>query len=122
MRLRHAAVFMNAGSYVTRPPSSWPILIWRRSVARMAPSAIGSSYVLPVRLSVIVSVSAIKRKVAVVSSFSVFAGVRGWYWIAGDPVAAVCPPRQVLVATALAAERPPPRLHGTPAAQDAQRG
>src|SRR5205085_2690336 len=60
MALRHAAVFMKAGSYVIRPKSSAPLLIWRRSIARIVPSLIGRSYVLPVRLSVIVRVSLAK--------------------------------------------------------------
>src|SRR5438046_1610927 len=57
--LRQLAVFMNAGSYVMRPKSSEPVRICRRSIARTAPSVIGSSYVFPVRLSVTVSVSGI---------------------------------------------------------------
>src|SRR5438067_1771191 len=56
MALRHAAVFMNAGSYVIRPKSSPETLILRRSVARMVPSAMGTSYVFSVRLSVMVRV------------------------------------------------------------------
>src|SRR5579863_386552 len=39
-----------------RPKSSSFTLIWRRSMARIVSSSIGISYVLPVRLSVIVSV------------------------------------------------------------------
>src|SRR5947209_11421608 len=50
--LRHAAVFRNPGSYVASPASVSATLIWRRSTARIVPSWIGSSYVLPVRLSV----------------------------------------------------------------------
>src|SRR5690242_7731208 len=56
MALRQAAVFMNAGSYVMRPKSSASVLICRRSVARIVPSVIGSSYFFPVRLSVTVRV------------------------------------------------------------------
>src|SRR5215475_5419520 len=56
IRLLQEAVFMNAGSYVIRPKSSEETLIFRRSVARIAPSSIGKSYFLPVRLSSIVSV------------------------------------------------------------------
>src|SRR5713101_7890443 len=56
MALRQAAVFMNAGSYVMRPKSSPSVLICRRSVARIVPSVIGSSYFFPVRLSVTVRV------------------------------------------------------------------
>src|SRR5438128_3471199 len=55
--LRHAAVFMNAGSYVIRPKSPSPVLSLRRPVARIVPSAIGMSVLFPVRLSVMVSVS-----------------------------------------------------------------
>src|SRR5436189_3414739 len=57
MALRHDAVFMNAGSYVIRPPSPSSTPIWRRSGARIVPSTIGSVYSRPVRLSVIVRVS-----------------------------------------------------------------
>src|SRR6266850_5622009 len=52
MALRHAAVFRNPGSYVASPASPSTALIWRRSTARIVLSWIGSSYVLPVRLSV----------------------------------------------------------------------
>src|ERR1051326_356344 len=50
---------MNAGSYVIKPKSSSLTLIWRRSIALIVPSLTGTSYVLPVRLSVMVRVSAI---------------------------------------------------------------
>ena len=59
MALRQLAVFMNAGSYVIRPKSSGPVLICRRSMARMVPSWMGSSYFFPVRLSTIERVSGI---------------------------------------------------------------
>src|SRR5438093_8441242 len=52
MALRHDAVFRNPGSYVASPASSSATLIWRRSTARIVPSWMGSSYFLPVRLSV----------------------------------------------------------------------
>src|SRR5678815_3957227 len=55
-RLLHAAVLVNAGSYVINPKSSGAVLIWRRSMARIAPFSIGISYVLPVRLSTILRV------------------------------------------------------------------
>src|SRR5215213_9971400 len=58
--LRHDAVFMNAGSYVIIPKSSSSVLICRRSSALIVPSLMGSSYVFPVRLSVIVTVSLAK--------------------------------------------------------------
>src|SRR6266550_2353059 len=51
MALRHAAVLRNPGSYVMSPTSSADVLICRRSTARIAPSWIGISYCLPVRLS-----------------------------------------------------------------------
>ena len=41
--LRHEAVFMKAGSYVIKPKSSAPVLIWRRSMARIEPFAIATS-------------------------------------------------------------------------------
>src|SRR3954452_8390384 len=57
MALRQADVFRKAGAYDSRPPSPSAALIWARSVARMAPSTIGSEYSRPVRLSTIVRVS-----------------------------------------------------------------
>jgi len=42
MALRHAAVFMKAGSYVIRPKSSSPVRICRRSMALIVPSVIGT--------------------------------------------------------------------------------
>src|SRR3954449_12199567 len=50
--LRHAAVFVKAGSYVIRPKSSSSTFIWRKSIAFTVPSVISTSYVSPVRLSV----------------------------------------------------------------------
>ena len=61
MALRHDAVFMNAGSYVIMPKSSSLTLIFRRSRARIVSSLMGTSYDLPVRLSVMVRVSAHER-------------------------------------------------------------
>ena len=49
---------MKAGSYVIRPKSSSSTLMSRSASARIVPSSIGTSYVRPVRLSVIVRVSA----------------------------------------------------------------
>jgi hypothetical protein len=40
--LRQLAVLRNAGSYDNSPKSSSDTLIWRRSIARMALSVIGS--------------------------------------------------------------------------------
>src|SRR3954466_6428598 len=54
---RQEAVFMNAGSYVMTPKSLSLTLMSRSAVARTVPSSIGTSYDLPVRLSVIVSES-----------------------------------------------------------------
>ena len=65
--LRQDAVFVNAGSYVIIPKSSSLTLILRRSMARIVSSWMGTSYVLPVRLSVIVRVSAM---LSYTSSFS----------------------------------------------------
>src|SRR2546426_10488413 len=116
--LRQAAVFMNAGSEVIRPPSSGAVLIWRRSVARIAPSEMGISYCFPVRLSVTVSVSAITTSGVRVW---VSIGVRVGYRVAGHPVASIHPSGQVLVPAPFAAERAPARVHGTRPALDAQR-
>src|SRR4051812_4526803 len=110
---------MNAGSYVIRPKSSAWALIWRRSIARMVPSWIGRSYFLPVRLSTIVSVSGIG--VSAVGGFVVIVIGFGQR-IRRDPVAAVRPPRQILELAALAAERPPLRVDGMSAAEDADPG
>src|SRR4030095_16091472 len=55
--LRGDAVFVKAGSYASRPKSSGPVRIWRKSMARIAPSTIGTSYCLPVRLSTTVRLS-----------------------------------------------------------------
>src|SRR4249919_91966 len=52
--LRHDEVLRYAGSYDSSPPSPSVALIWTRSVARIAPSTIGSEYSRPVRLSTIV--------------------------------------------------------------------
>ena len=56
--LRQDAVLRKAGSLDISPKSSGSTLICRRSMARIVPSVIGISYCFPVRLSVIVSVSA----------------------------------------------------------------
>src|SRR5438876_9604019 len=122
MALRQAAVLRNAGSYVINPPSSDPALIWRRSVARMAHSLMGISYRLPVRLSVIVSVSAAARA----AGWSIFVGaVSGLfigilYRFGRHAIAAVDPPGQILELAALAAERHPGRLRGLAAAEHTQ--
>src|SRR4029453_7110579 len=96
IRLRHAAVFMNAGSYVIIPNSSDVTLICRRSVALIVPSWTGTSYFLPVRLSVIVRVSGIGRHVR-----RALVGSR----LPRHVVAARQPPSQVGHLAALAAER-----------------
>src|SRR5437588_8795358 len=120
MALRQFAVFMNAGSYVIRPKSSGPALIWRRSIARIVPSWIGSSYFFPVRLSTIVSVSAIRsNQSAVVFRIVRLPRVAGRF--ARDTIRAAGPPRQILELAALAAERPPRGIDGVPPAEHAQR-
>src|SRR5262245_32719646 len=131
--LRHDAVFMNAGSYVTRPKSSGAVLICLRSMARIAPSLIGSSYCFPVRLSTTVRVSPVAFDVvdeaaafrSVVTLFAMLLVLilvvgRG-YRFAWHLIAAVRPSRQVLVAASLAAERTPPLVHRTRAAEHAER-
>src|SRR5262245_3299222 len=101
IRLRHAAVFMNAGSYVIIPNSSDDTLIWRRSVALIVPSWTGTSYFLPVRLSVIVRVSGIRHVRRDIIRRRLH----------GHAVAARQPPSQVGHFAALAAEGPPRRVH-----------
>src|SRR5678815_650614 len=139
MELRQFAVFMNAGSYVMRPKSSSDVLIWRRSPALIVPSWMGSSYFLPVRLSTIVSVSAIEvsvvcfkssigRSVAICSSHvpSDFRSVRivfaspgrRIHRLGGHAIGAVRPARQVLQLAPLAAEGSPLRLHRILPAED----
>src|SRR5581483_4510782 len=104
---------MKAGSYVISPKSSGPALICRRSMPRMVPSWIGSSYFLPVRLSTIVRVSAMRFVVR---------GVGLLNRLAGDPVRSVGPTRQILHLAALAAERPPLGVGRLPPAEHAKRG
>src|SRR5262245_38218260 len=96
IRLRHAAVFCYAGSSVIRPKSSAETRICRRSIARIAPCSIGKSYVLPVRLSVIVSVSAIGG-IRIGGRFGV---------VLRNTVVLVQPAAQVRKFAAFAAERP----------------
>src|SRR5437870_1292542 len=102
-------------------------------MARIAPSLIGSSYCLPVRLSVTVSVSAIE--VAVFDVTGAFLSVVALllvaivlvlivgrpYRLAGHAIASVRPSCQVVVAAPFATERPPPLIYWTHAAHDAQR-
>src|SRR6187431_927836 len=104
---------MNAGSYVIIPNSSAVTFTWRRSVALMVPSWIGISYCLPVRLSVIVSVSAIAARI-VVTRFRVRR-------LGGYGIAARQPSSQVRHFAALAAERTPPGVCRLCPAVDAQR-
>src|SRR3954447_18075649 len=94
------------------PNSSAVTLIWRRSVALTVPSWIGTSYCLPVRLSVIVSVSAIARHVR-----PDIIGRR----LPGHAVVARQPPSQVRHLAARAAERLPRRVHRVLPAVDAPR-
>jgi hypothetical protein len=64
-------------------------------------------------------VSAIEKRDSV--WVEVVAGVVGRrLGFTSDVIAAFGPSRQILVAASLAAERPPPRVHGTYATQDAQ--
>src|SRR3954469_2077143 len=143
MELRQFAVFMNAGSYVIRPKSSSDALICLRSIALMVPSWMGRSYFLPVRLSTIVSVSAIavpsvnlqssalepggaRRGRSAHRTSEVIRVVFGGREVGVDRVrsraiGAVRPARQVLQLAALAAEGPPLRLHRIAPAEDAQR-
>src|SRR5687767_2636419 len=120
MALRQAAVFRKAGSYVLSPASSEPALICLRSVARIAPSLMGTSYCLPVRLSVIVSVSAmlkssvVSRQSSVVSRQSsvvsgvAFAGLGVLrYRLGRHAIATVDPPGEILKLAAFAAEGNP---------------
>src|SRR6266853_1176069 len=107
MALRQFAVFMNAGSYVIIPKSSGAALIWRRSIARIVPSVIGTSYFFPVRLSVIVSVSVVA--IVVLIRF-------GWHL-----VIAVDPSREILKLAAFAAERAPRGIDRLLAAEHAAR-
>src|SRR5690606_4957961 len=84
-------------------------------VARMVPSVMGTSYCLPVRLSVIVSVSAI---VLVVVLVPVLGQVYRW---TGDAVGFRRPPRLIQHLAAPAAERAPLGVNRTLTAQHAQR-
>src|SRR4249920_3887188 len=84
-------------------------------MARIAPSWIGTSYCLPVRLSVIVSVSAITaeilRRRLVVLFFVHGGGYAGRpLGPVGDAVIALQPAAEVGHLAALAAERPPGHL------------
>src|SRR6476469_9752029 len=122
MALRQLAVFMNAGSYVMRPKSSSDALICRRSIALMVPSSIGSSYFFPVRLSTIVSVSAIEVSSDVWSVSVVFARpLCRIYRLGGHAIGAVRPARKVLELASLAAEGSPFGLCRILPAEDAQR-
>src|SRR5215470_6989381 len=103
-------------------------------MARIAPSLIGSSYCLPVRLSVTVSVSPIDlagvaEAAAFLSVVTLFAMVLvlilivvgGRHPFTGYAIAAVRPSRQILVTASLAAEGTPLWIHRTRAAQHAER-
>src|SRR6266550_6555325 len=115
------------------PKSSADVLICLRSMARMAPSLIGSSYCLPVRLSTTVSVSFIAPAdvdaAAFLSVVTLFAMVVVLILIVGrrhrlarHAIGPVGPPRQVFVAASFAAERTPLRVYWTCAAHGAHRG
>src|SRR5215467_2274575 len=113
MLLRQFAVFMNAGSYVISPKSFGPALICRRSMARIAPSWTSSSYFFPVRLSTMVSVSAILFRLFVLA-------VRPRHGFARHAVPAVRPARQILDPTTFAAERTPRGIDRVHPAEHAQ--
>src|SRR5688572_14214997 len=83
------------------PKSSSATLIFRRSVARMVPSVIGSSYCLPVRLSVIVKLSA--TLLLVRSGLR----VRLWRGLSRDSIVAGQPGSKIRELASLAAEGPP---------------
>src|SRR5262245_39395983 len=126
MALLQCAVFMYAGSYVMTPKSSGPVLICRRSIARIVPSWIGSSYVFPVRLSVTVSVSGIGIRGQLEGSrllapVRVFLGVVA-LTLPGNPVIAAGPARQILELAAFAAEGAPGGRDRMSPAENAQRG
>src|SRR5215471_16491520 len=106
MELRQFAVLRKAGSYVISPKSSGATLICLRSMARIVPSEMGTSYVLPVLLSVIVSVSAM---VVGVSDL-----------VRRHAIGLVGPSREVLQLASLAAERLPGGIHRMPPAEHAQ--
>src|SRR5579871_987206 len=115
MRLTQAAVFWYAGSYVIRPKSSEDVLIWRRSMARMAPCSIGTSYFLPVRLSVIVRVSAISAGASRFVSVDVVSDTvtrRISCRCSWDPIGAGQPAIEIDQLTSLAAERVPAPVRG----------
>src|SRR6188472_2045644 len=117
MALRHEAVLVNAGSYVINPKSSSDTLILRRSMALMVPSVIGTSYCLPVRLSVIVSVSAIASHQGRRLQVGRLGVVRIHVWRRVirrtlDAVGAVEPVGEVQQLAAFTAERLPARIHG----------
>src|SRR5436190_3760326 len=122
--LRQFAVFMNAGSYVIRPKSAGAALICRKSMARIVPSWIGSSYFFPVRLSTIVSVSAIRESVGSRSGslFTVTFFTLGFrHPLCRHPVRAIGPAREILDLAAFAAERPPRQIRRLPATEYTQR-
>src|SRR5262245_40190051 len=93
------------------PNSSAATLICRRSVALIVPSWIGTSYCLPVRLSVIVRVS------GMIHVRHALVGRR----LSGHAVAARQPPSQVRHPAAVAAEGAPRRVHRFLPAVDAPR-
>src|SRR6266850_703089 len=107
MALRQLGVLRNAGSYVMRPKSSGVVLICLRSIARIVPSLMGTSYVFPVRLSVIVSVSAM-----------ILVGVGDG--VSRRAIGFVDPAREILEFASFAAERPPPGVRRMPPAEHAQ--
>jgi len=92
----------------------------------MTPSLTGTLYCLPVRLSVIVSVSAISEFVRekYQSGFQLGTGVglvvRRWCRVTSYAVVPFDPPCQVLVSAPLTTERPKTFIQGVSTAYDAQ--
>src|SRR5262245_34818939 len=108
------------------PNSAGTTLICRRSVALIVPSWTGTSYFLPVRLSVIVSVSGMgcrhHARVARSLALARLVGIRLLRQVfARYGIAARQPPSQVGHLATLAAERPPRRVHRFLPAVDAPR-
>src|SRR4051794_2797375 len=102
-----------------RPKSSAPVLIWRRSIARIVPSLIGRTYCLPVRLSVTVRVSAMQRIGREGLRISGLFRIARRRLLVGYPVLFAQPAIEVGELAPLAAERPPGRLRPAPAAHHA---
>src|SRR5688500_16413743 len=101
------------------PKSSSPVLIWRRSSARIVPSSTGSSYCLPVRLSVMERVSAM---LVAVGSKLVFGVVTVCHGLGGYAVVLREPSPEIGHLAALAAEGGERGRSRTPPTVRARRG